>query len=100
VSEDVRIASVKWLHVEARDVIGWTMIAITHTDIGTHVRAHEAAARKQARREHVWAWLSLVTLLLCWDACLRLDHRVSLPRPRLAHAIEREQELREELIDK
>ena len=25
------------------------------------------------RREVLWAWLSLVVLLLCWDAAARLD---------------------------
>ena len=89
----------KWLHVAnllRSDAIERAMIATTHTDIGSQIRTHEAAARKQARRERMWAWLSLITLLLCWDACLRLDHRVSIPRPRLAHAVEREQELRED----
>jgi hypothetical protein len=38
------------------------------------------------RREAAWAWLSLVTLILCWDASARLDERVSPPRVRIAHA--------------
>ena len=42
------------------------------------------------RIEHAWAWLSLFTLLLCWDASLRLEQRVSPPRVRIAHAIEAE----------
>jgi hypothetical protein len=40
----------------------------------------------QRQREHAWAWLSLLTLLICWDASLRLDERVSIPRARIAHA--------------
>jgi hypothetical protein len=38
------------------------------------------------RRERVWAWLSLLTLIVCWDASARLDQRVSPPRVRIAHA--------------
>ena len=38
------------------------------------------------RREAVWAWLSLVTLVICWDASARLEERVSPPRVRIAHA--------------
>lgn len=33
-----------------------------------------------------WAWLSLLTLVLCWDAAARLEMRVSPPRVRIAHA--------------
>jgi hypothetical protein len=45
----------------------------------------------QRRREAVWAWMSLLTLLLCWDASLRLEERVSPPRVRIAHAGAREE---------
>jgi len=45
--------------------------------------------RGQRRREAMWAWLSLVTLIICWDASARLEHRVSPPRVRIAHAGER-----------
>jgi hypothetical protein len=45
----------------------------------------------QRRIEHAWAWLSLFTLVLCWDASLRLEQRVSPPRVRIAHAIESEE---------
>jgi hypothetical protein len=34
----------------------------------------------------MWAWLSLLTLVLCWDASARLETRVSPPRVRIAHA--------------
>ena len=47
----------------------------------------------QRRREHLWAWLSVLLLVLCWDASRRLDEKVPLPRPRLAHAAEVEAEL-------
>jgi hypothetical protein len=54
----------------------------------TALRPHESRARAalhQSRREKLWAWLSLVTLVLCWDASIRLDERVSPPRVRIAH---------------
>src|ERR1044072_3414207 len=44
--------------------------------------------RERHRREQVWAWWSLVTLILCWDASERLGERVSPPRARLAHVSE------------
>jgi hypothetical protein len=37
----------------------------------------------------MWAWLSLVTLVICWDASARLEQRVSPPRVRIAHAGDR-----------
>jgi hypothetical protein len=45
--------------------------------------------RSQQRREKTWAWLSLLTLVLCWDAAARLEMRISPPRVRIAHAGER-----------
>jgi hypothetical protein len=42
----------------------------------------------------MWAWLSLVTLVICWDAAARLETRVSPPRVRLAHAGESRAEAR------
>lgn len=44
--------------------------------------------RERHRREQVWAWLSLVTLIVCWDASERLGERVSPPRTRIAHALD------------
>ena len=44
--------------------------------------------RERHRREQVWAWLSLVTLIICWDASERLGERVSPPRARIAHVVE------------
>src|SRR5688572_19214332 len=41
--------------------------------------------RERHRRERAWAWLSLVTLIVCWDASERLGERVSPPRARIAH---------------
>jgi hypothetical protein len=52
------------------------------------------AIATQRRREHVWAWASLLLLLVCWDVNLRLDQKVSMPRPRLSHLVELEQEPR------
>lgn len=40
------------------------------------------------RRETLWAWLSVVVLVLCWDAATRLDQHVSPPRVRLTHVAE------------
>lgn len=45
---------------------------------------------KLRRLELVWAWGSLLTLVMCWDATLRLDQHVSPPRVRIAHAAELE----------
>jgi hypothetical protein len=59
-----------------------TSIALSDRDGNT--RARESV--RQGRREKVWAWLTLFALILCWDASLRLDERVSLPRVRIAHA--------------
>jgi hypothetical protein len=50
--------------------------------------------RGQQRRESMWAWLSLLTLVLCWDASARLETRVSPPRVRIAHAGESRAEAR------
>lgn len=47
--------------------------------------------RDRQRREQVWAWLSLVVLIVCWDASARLGERVSVPRPRLAHVVEEDE---------
>ena len=41
--------------------------------------------RERHRREQAWAWLTLVTLIVCWDASERLGERMSLPRTRIAH---------------
>lgn len=53
-----------------------------------------AATRVHTRREIAWAWLSLITLILCWDASERLDAKVSPPRVRIAHAGERDDHTR------
>jgi hypothetical protein len=53
----------------------------------------KSLARDRQRREQVWAWLSLVVLIVCWDASSRLGERVSAPRARIAHVIEDEEEL-------
>jgi hypothetical protein len=51
--------------------------------------------RERHRREQVWAWLSLVTLIICWDASERLGERVSPPRTRIAHVADDQEILRE-----
>jgi hypothetical protein len=51
--------------------------------------------RERHRREQVWAWLSLVTLIVCWDASERLGERVSPPRARIAHVSEDQEIFRE-----
>jgi hypothetical protein len=52
------------------------------------------AIATQRRRERLWAWASALLLVLCWDASLRLDEKVPLPRLRLAHAVDLEPEVR------
>jgi hypothetical protein len=47
--------------------------------------------RERQQRERTWAWLSLFTLIICWDASARLETRVSPPRARIAHAVERDE---------
>lgn len=49
---------------------------------------------RERRREQAWAWLSLVTLVICWDASERLGERVSLPRARMTHVMEDEEVMR------
>ncbi|MGH8175231.1 MAG: hypothetical protein ACREV5_03080 [Steroidobacter sp.] len=44
----------------------------------------------QGRREVIWAWASLATLVVCWDRSARLDEPVSPPRIRVAHGVDRE----------
>jgi hypothetical protein len=39
------------------------------------------------RLEVLWAWASLLVLIMCWDAALRLDQHVQLPRRREIEAI-------------
>lgn len=48
-------------------------------------RSFRTLARDRQRREQVWAWLSLVVLIVCWDASSRLEERVSPPRAKIAH---------------
>jgi hypothetical protein len=50
--------------------------------------------RERHRREQVWAWLSLVTLIVCWDASERLGERVSPPRTRIAHVSDEQEIMR------
>ena len=50
--------------------------------------------RERQRREQIWAWLSLVVLIICWDASARLEEHVSTPRLRIAHALQEEEMMR------
>ena len=54
----------------------------------------KSLARDRQRRERVWAWLSLVVLIICWDASSRLGERVSPPRPKFAHVVEEDEMFR------
>ena len=71
---------------------------VAKTQEATRTWIHDRAprlrslVRERHRREQVWAWLSVVTLVICWDASQRLDERVSLPRTRIAH-VSHEQEV-------
>jgi len=55
----------------------------------------KSLVRERHRREQAWAWLTLVTLIVCWDASERLGERVSPPRTRVAHVSEDQELLRE-----
>jgi hypothetical protein len=44
-------------------------------------------ARERRRREQVWAWLSLVVLIVCWDVSSRMEEPTSPPRSKVAQAI-------------
>lgn len=62
--------------------------AALHGSIPRADRAYVSRRTTQRRRELCWAWLSIVVLVLCWDAAARLDQQVSPPRPRLTHLAE------------
>jgi hypothetical protein len=53
-----------------------------------------ALARDRQRRERAWAWMSLVVLIVCWDASSRLEERVSPPRARMAHVADEDEMFR------
>lgn len=50
--------------------------------------------RERQRREQIWAWLSLVVLIICWDTSARLEERVSPPRTRMAHVVDDDELMR------
>ena|SRR5688572_22339632 len=64
----------------------------TRTWIHDRAPRLRSLVRERHRREQVWAWLSVVTLVICWDASERLGEQVSPPRTRIAHVSE-DQEL-------
>lgn len=64
------------------------------------VGSQRSSREGQARLEVFWAWASLLVLIVCWDAAFRLDERVSLPRMRIAHAVDQERsEQRMEFVE-
>ena len=73
---------------------------VAKTQEATRTWIHDRAprlrslVRERHRCEQVWAWLSVVTLVICWDASQRLDERVSLPRTRIAHVSEDQEMMR------
>ena len=52
--------------------------------------SNACADQPASRLETIWAWASLLVLIICWDAALRLDRSVPVPRVRIAHAVEPE----------
>lgn len=42
------------------------------------MRSSNAGKSSTNRLEIAWAWASLLMLIICWDAALRLDQRVSV----------------------
>ena len=68
------------------------------------VIARPASARQRellaARRrlEIYWAIASFLALIVSWDAALRLDDRVPLPRMRVAQAMEETESQRTEWV--
>ena len=57
------------------------------------VQSRRAHIEAYSRLEVLWAVASFVVLILCWDAACRLDERISVPRVRIAHALEEERSL-------
>lgn len=51
-------------------------------------RSAKAAVASRRRLEIVWTCVSLVALIVSWDAAMRLDERVPLPRLRVAQEME------------
>jgi hypothetical protein len=66
----------------------------TASQIVRHTQ-REASRSSYSRLEVLWAVVSFLVLILCWDATLRLDQKVSVPRVRIAHALEEERAVRQ-----
>jgi hypothetical protein len=67
-------------------------LVVAAGELGSERRyVRDSYRAKLRRRETLWAWLSLLTLVVCWDAAARLDDKVSPPRPRLSHMAEEEE---------
>lgn len=69
---------------------GWSHFPVARSGAWGFTFGALRACAAQRRREQIWAWVSLVLLLLCWDASSRLDEKVSMPRPKLGHMVELE----------
>lgn len=54
--------------------------------------ASYSLTRSRQHRERILAVLAFVSLIVAWDATLRLDERVSPARVRMTHAVEIESE--------
>jgi len=63
----------------SNQVVGSVVVGVERSS------THAQDSVRQRRREKMWAWLTLVALILCWDASMRLDERVSPPRVRTDH---------------
>jgi len=71
------------------------MFSAVHQQVGRAARVRrDSHDETYSRLEVLWAVASFVVLILCWDASCRLDERVSIPRVRLAHALEEERTVR------
>jgi len=69
-------------------------LVVAMSGLGSGQLAVRGGYRAKLRnRETLWAWLSLLTLLICWDAAARLDEKVSPPRPRLSRLAEMEERI-------
>lgn len=67
-------------------------IALCAIPVSSRVSQLRSLAAARRRRERILAALAFVSLILAWDATLRLDERVSPARIRMSHAVEMEAE--------
>lgn len=50
--------------------------------------SQDVAGATRRRRDVAWACASLLVLIVSWDAAMRLDEKVPLPRPRVVQEME------------